>query len=82
MENTKTFVANDKIQTALGFPVFDTPDWHDRAISKMGICWGNIAHLRSTWIHVSIVAHALINATISLAQATQEHAGCQTGSHA
>ena len=46
MENTKTFVANDKIQTALGFPVFETEDWHDRAISKMGELLGKYRSLK------------------------------------
>jgi len=46
MESTKTFVANDKIQQALGFPVFDTPDWHDKAIGKMGELLGKYRSLK------------------------------------
>ncbi|MHB1301663.1 MAG: 4Fe-4S dicluster domain-containing protein, partial [Burkholderiales bacterium] len=36
MEGLKPFVANDKIQEALGFPGELVEDWHDRAIAKMG----------------------------------------------
>jgi len=36
MEGLKPFVANDKIQEALGFPGQLVEDWHDRAIAKMG----------------------------------------------
>ncbi|HKB60119.1 MAG TPA: (Fe-S)-binding protein [Gallionellaceae bacterium] len=36
MEGTKPFIANDKIQEALGFPGELVEDWHDRAIAKMG----------------------------------------------
>ena len=41
MAETKTFVANDKIQGNLGFPTFEFPDWHDTAINKMGELLGN-----------------------------------------
>ncbi|CAG0123947.1 hypothetical protein RHDC2_00280 [Rhodocyclaceae bacterium] len=36
MAETKSFVASDKIQEALGFPGQLVEDWHDRAIAKMG----------------------------------------------
>ena len=36
MEGTKPYIANDKIQEALGFPGELVEDWHDRAIAKMG----------------------------------------------
>jgi Fe-S oxidoreductase len=36
MEGTKPYIANEKIQTALGFPGELVEDWHDRAIAKMG----------------------------------------------
>ncbi|NNM81057.1 MAG: (Fe-S)-binding protein, partial [Burkholderiales bacterium] len=36
MEGLKPFVANDKIQEALGFPGELVEDWHDKAIAKMG----------------------------------------------
>lgn len=36
MEGTKPYLANEKIQTALGFPGELVEDWHDRAIAKMG----------------------------------------------
>lgn len=36
MAETKSFVAGDKIQEALGFPGQLVEDWHDRAIAKMG----------------------------------------------
>jgi len=36
MEQTHPFVANDKIQEALGFPGHLVDDWHDRVIAKMG----------------------------------------------
>ena len=46
MENTKTFIANDKIQGALGFPVFDTPDWKEKALGKMGELLGKYRSLK------------------------------------
>src|SRR5512146_48767 len=36
MENVRSFVANDKIQEAIGFPGTLVEDWHDRTIAKMG----------------------------------------------
>ena len=36
MAETKSFLANDKIQEALGFPGALPDDWHDRVIAKMG----------------------------------------------
>ena len=36
MAETKSFVANEKIQAAIGFPGMLVDDWHDRAIAKMG----------------------------------------------
>jgi Fe-S oxidoreductase len=36
MEQTHPYVANDKIQEAIGFPGQLVEDWHDRAIAKMG----------------------------------------------
>src|SRR3989337_2793854 len=36
MEGTKSFVASDKINEAIGFPGHLVDDWHDRAIARMG----------------------------------------------
>ena len=36
MEDVRSFVANDKINEALGFPGQLVEDWHDKAIAKMG----------------------------------------------
>ncbi|MDH4284212.1 MAG: (Fe-S)-binding protein, partial [Gallionellaceae bacterium] len=36
MAETKSFVANEKIQEAIGFPGKLVDDWHDRTIAKMG----------------------------------------------
>ncbi|MDE2625339.1 MAG: (Fe-S)-binding protein [Betaproteobacteria bacterium] len=36
MKDVRSFVANEKIQTAIGFPGQLVDDWHDRAIGKMG----------------------------------------------
>ncbi len=36
MEGLKPFVANEKMQEALGFPGKLVDDWHDRTIAKMG----------------------------------------------
>ncbi|TXT27215.1 MAG: hypothetical protein FD134_121 [Gallionellaceae bacterium] len=36
MAETKSFVANEKIQEAIGFPGKLVDDWHDRAIARMG----------------------------------------------
>ncbi len=36
MAETKSFVANEKIQEAIGFPGKLVDDWHDRAITRMG----------------------------------------------
>ena len=36
MADTKTFVASEKIQEAIGFPGTLVDDWHDRTIEKMG----------------------------------------------
>ena len=36
MAETKSFVASDKIQEAIGFPGQLVDDWHDRAIARMG----------------------------------------------
>src|SRR4030065_2929629 len=36
MEGVKSYVANEKIQEAIGFPGQLVEDWHDRAIAKMG----------------------------------------------
>ena len=36
MKDVRSFVANEKIQTAIGFPGQLVDDWHDRALGKMG----------------------------------------------
>ena len=36
MADSKSYVANEKIQEAIGFPGKLVDDWHDRAIAKMG----------------------------------------------
>lgn len=36
MAGVKSFVANEKIQEAIGFPGTLVEDWHDRTIAKMG----------------------------------------------
>src|SRR4030066_600368 len=36
MAETKSFVASDKIQEAIGFPGQLVDDWHDRAIARRG----------------------------------------------
>jgi len=46
MATTKTFVANDKIQQNLGFPTFEIPDWHEKAIGKMGELLGKYRSLK------------------------------------
>ncbi len=46
MEGTKSFVANDKIQEAIGFPGVIPDDWHDRAIGKMGELLGKYRSLK------------------------------------
>jgi hypothetical protein len=46
MEETKTFVANDKIQENLGFPVFETTDWKEKALGKMGELLGKYRSLK------------------------------------
>ncbi|MBK8324972.1 MAG: (Fe-S)-binding protein [Betaproteobacteria bacterium] len=46
MAASKPYVANEKMQEALGFPGSLVDDWHDRAISKMGELLGNYRSLR------------------------------------
>ena len=46
MENARSFVANDKIQEALGFPGHLIDDWHDRAIARMGELLGKYRSLK------------------------------------
>jgi Fe-S oxidoreductase len=36
MEGSKPYIANEKLQDALGFPGQLVEDWHDRAINRMG----------------------------------------------
>ena len=45
MEGSGPFVANDKIQEALGFPGHLVDDWHDKAIAKMGELLGKYRSL-------------------------------------
>ncbi len=46
MEGTKSFLANDKIQEAIGFSGQVPDDWHDRAIGKMGELLGKYRSLK------------------------------------
>jgi hypothetical protein len=46
MADVKTFVANDKIQQNLGFPVFEIPDWKEKALGKMGELLGKYRSLK------------------------------------
>ncbi|MDE2118168.1 MAG: (Fe-S)-binding protein, partial [Betaproteobacteria bacterium] len=46
MEDSKSFIANDKIQEALGFPGQLVDDWHDRALAKMGELLGKYRSLK------------------------------------
>ncbi len=46
MAASKPYVANEKMQEALGFPGSLVDDWHDRAIAKMGELLGNYRSLR------------------------------------
>jgi [DsrC]-trisulfide reductase subunit K len=46
MEGSGPYVANDKIQEALGFPGQMVDDWHDRAIGKMGELLGKYRSLK------------------------------------
>jgi len=46
MEGKGPFVANEKMQEALGFPGQLGEDWHDKAISKMGELLGKFRSLK------------------------------------
>jgi Fe-S oxidoreductase len=46
MEGKGPFVANEKMQEALGFPGQLVDDWHDRALAKMGELLGKFRSLR------------------------------------
>ncbi len=46
MEGKGPYVANDKIQEALGFPGQLVDDWHDKAIGKMGELLGKYRSLK------------------------------------
>lgn len=46
MKDVKSFVANEKIQEAIGFPGTLVEDWHDRAIAKMGELLGKYRSLK------------------------------------
>ena len=46
MDGLKSFVANDKIQNDIGFPAFETEDWHDKAINKFSELLGKYRSLK------------------------------------
>jgi Fe-S oxidoreductase len=46
MEGSGPYIANDKIQEALGFPGQLVNDWHDQAIAKMGELLGKYRSLK------------------------------------
>ncbi len=46
MEGKGPFIANEKMQEALGFPGQLVDDWHDKAIAKMGDLLGKFRSLR------------------------------------
>jgi Fe-S oxidoreductase len=54
MEGSKPFVANEKVQEALGFPGELVPDWHDRAIGRMDELLGKYRSLR---VHLDACVH-------------------------
>jgi len=58
MEGSGPYVANDKIQGALGFPGELVDDWHDQAIAKMGELLGKYRSLKYTWTAACIAEHA------------------------
>ncbi len=46
MAGSNPYVANEKVQQAVGFPGQLVPDWHDRAIARMGELLGQYRSLR------------------------------------
>jgi [DsrC]-trisulfide reductase subunit K len=54
MEGSNPYVANEKVQQALGFPGALVPDWHDRAIGHMGELLGKYRSLR---VHLDACVH-------------------------
>ncbi|MGZ5103631.1 MAG: sulfate reduction electron transfer complex DsrMKJOP subunit DsrK [Usitatibacter sp.] len=54
MESSKPFVANEKVQEALGFPGELVPDWHGRAIGHLGELLGKYRSLR---VHLDSCVH-------------------------
>ena len=46
MAGSQPFVANAKVQEAIGFPGELVPDWHDRAIGRLGEMLGKYRSLR------------------------------------
>ncbi len=46
MKDVRSFVANEKIQTAIGFPGQLTDDWQERALAKMGELLGQYRSLK------------------------------------
>ncbi|MGZ5071670.1 MAG: sulfate reduction electron transfer complex DsrMKJOP subunit DsrK [Usitatibacter sp.] len=54
MESSKPFVANEKVQEALGFPGELVPDWHGRAIGHLGELLGKY---RSPRVHLDSCVH-------------------------
>ncbi len=76
MENVRSFVANEKIQTAIGFPGQLVEDWHDKAIAKMGELLGKYRSLR---VFMDACVHCGPPAQITSDHPPSGH--CDTESH-